>query len=248
MLAVESLAENSQWEKAHSQLQSLTVLKTNLPDEFYFYNGLVSAEQGDSAEATASLKHYVVEAGKTGKHYIEALKLITTLDDRMQQNRSASHINDKAEVAPIIVGADRDGYIRSLQALFLTDDPVKALVMQVNSLLSAHGYTGSRLKKAQDQIGTLYVVSVSGEDLIVQEKSYNKGIPVLTMSKLNVSGVDPYLRHDCASTEFACWIIHPGNKRSRWLVIDRDEMVIRELSSALSKLILTLQQMETVQH
>lgn len=246
LLAVESSLEDGQWLKAQSQLQSLSGLKVNLPEEFYYFNGLVMARQQQSAAALDNLERYVIDAGKDGAHYIEALKLITRLDDSLAKTESPPG-SDKLVDKAVIVGTERDGYIKSLQALYLTDDPVKALVMQINSLLSAHGYTGSRVIKAHSQARVSYSLSTSGRDLIVQEKNYNQGVPVLTMSKLSVLGVDPYLDYDCSATELACWINHPGNKRVKWLKIDRDEMVISELSSALSKLILKLQQLDLVQ-
>jgi len=242
MLAVESSVEEEQWGKAQAQLQSLTNLKVRLPDEFYYFNGLVLAQQNQSGDALKSIERYVVDVGQSGKFYIEALKLITRLDELLAQSESVDTPNNKIEKQSSIVGSERDGYIQSLQALYLTDDPVKALVMQINSLLSAHGYTGSRVKKANSQTGTNYVFSVNDRSLVVQEKTHSNGVPVLTMSKLSVLGLDPYLRHECSIAELACWIYHPGNQRTRWLVIDRDEMVVSELSSALSKLILKLQQ------
>ena len=42
--------------------------------------------------------------------------------------------------APLLVGEERDAYIQTLKALFLTDSPVQALVMQINSLLSSHPF------------------------------------------------------------------------------------------------------------
>ena len=135
----------------------------------------------------------------------------------------------------------RTGYVKSLQALYLTNDPVQALVMQINSLLSVHAYSGQRVKKVGSKTGVSYVVSVSNAKLSLQETSYESGFPSLTATKLDVHGLDPFLRYDCNKQKFSCSIYHPADSHLVWIKIDHDHLVARELTEAITKLIQYLQ-------
>lgn len=242
MLAIEASVKESNWNKAHTQLKALESLELALDEDFFYYNGLVNTKLNQILDAEKSLEHYVVSAGKDGKYYVEALQLITFLDE--QQRAVAKDNSVEASVtspAPIISSEQRDGYIKSLQALYLTDDPIKALEMQINSLLSAHAYTGSRVKKSDVRSGINYSLSVIDNHVSLQEKKYEAGFPSLQASKLDVHGLDPFLRYECTKREFACNIYHPANTHLPWITIDYDDMVASELVEALTKLIQQLQ-------
>ena len=171
---------------------------------------------------------------------MQALKLITLLN-----NNDAQHVKkDEAlvvESSSILPSGERAGYIKSLQALYLTDDPVKALVMQINSLLSVHAYSGLRVKKAKARVGKVFSVSVNDNQLVLQEKNYESGYPSLTVTKLDVHGLDPFLRYECQKKKFVCSIYHPADTHLVWIVIDYDSLVAGELSEALTKLFQYLQ-------
>lgn len=239
MLAVESSIESKSWAKAQVQLQSLEGLDVALPDSFYFFNGLVLSKLNQPEQAQDSLESYVIKAEKEGSYYVAALEELTKLEELRAKQVDAPERS--ASIKPTIESTG-DGYIKSLQALYLTDDPVKALTMQINSLLSAHAYTGSRVKKVSGRSGVIYSLSVSERDIILQEKQYLSGRPELSVNKLNVLGVDPFVKSACSSKELQCWIYHPGNRHEHWIVIDRDEMVLNELVAAISKLIRFMQQ------
>jgi hypothetical protein len=238
MLAVESAVDAGDWEQASIQLDQLQSLQLTLPDEFHYFYGLVMLRSGQPVLAQKSLERYVVGQGNTGRYYEASLKLITKIEQQPAPHKI--EVPDGQPV-PKLSSSSGDGYIRSLQALFLTDDPVQALVMHINSLLSAHAFNGSRIRKPNAREGVVYQLSVSGHDLVLQEKSFEQGQSQLRVSKLPVLGVDPYLTTGCEVEVQLCWVSDPTNNQRRWLVIDRDELVVRELSDALSKLIVRLQ-------
>ncbi len=240
MLAIEQSVNAGEWQKADAQMQALQALSRPLPEAFHFFAGRVNQALGSYEEAQANFETYVIEAGQEGNYYQQALLNITRIEELVLQQQEAEPVSEKAEIAPAQEGRS-DGYIKSLQALYLTDDPKKALLMQANSLLAAHAYTGSRVKSTERRSGVVYSLAIEGQDLMVQEKAYRDGQPTLKMVRFKVLGLDPFIRTGCSNDEYACWVYHPADKFERWLVIDRDEMVVQELSEALSKLILLMQ-------
>ena len=149
---------------------SVVFKELNTDIDFFYFNGLVNFQLKYFSIAGKNLEHYVVSVGHEGKHYVEALKIITLLED--QQPVENAPQNDITKPLSVISGEQRGGYIKSLQALYLTDDPVKALEMQINSLLSVHTYTGSRVKKSDVRSGLIYSLSVVDNHLNLQEKKY----------------------------------------------------------------------------
>ena len=239
MLAIEQSVESSEWLKARDQMRALRELSEPLPEEFLYFSGLVNQALGAFEAAQQNFEAYVVEAGRKGDYYQQSLLQITRLEERIKQ--STEPAVQEAEISPAEQQSP-DGYIQSLQALYLTDDPMTALVMQINSLLSAHAYTGSRIKTAGERSGVQYSLAVDGQNLMLQERNYEKGAPTLKMLRLNVLGMDPFVKTGCSQDEFACWLYHPANQYERWIMIDRDEMVVRELGDAMSRLIRLIQQ------
>jgi len=235
MLAVEGAVESADWGKAFQQLNALEVLKIALPDDYYYFNGLVNLKLKKISVSEKSLEFYVIKVGQKGKYYIEALKLITLLDAEVPSEAL------EIESSSVLSSDERTGYIKSLQALYLTDDPVKALVMQINSLLSVHAYTGQRVKRSSVRTGLMYSVSVNDGQLGLQEKNYESGFPTLTATKLDVHGLDPFLRYECKKQKFTCSIYHPADPHLMWIMIENDDLVVRELVEALTKLIQYLQ-------
>jgi len=240
MLAIESSVKQAQWQKVEEQLDALSALDVLLPTESLYFSGLLNMQYSRFQKAQKLLEEYVVQVGEGGKFYAQALNLITRSDE---EKKNARAIQDKKSSVKLSLSStsERDGYIKSLQALYLTDSPEHALVMQINSLLAAHPYTGSRLKKSGVKQGIVYGFSVKGSELVVQEKSYMQGLPTLSANTISVLGKDPFLKFGCSSKEYICWVYHPANNHRRWLKVDYDELVVSELSDALTKLIQLLQ-------
>jgi hypothetical protein len=239
MLAVEASVDNSDWDKASQQSNALDLLKITPPDDYSYFNGLVNLKLNHLSVSEKNLESYIISVGQEGKYYIEALKLITLLDS--EENNQPPPETLEIESSSVSSGEERTGYIKSLQALYLTDDPVKALVMQINSLLSVHAYTGLRVKKSNARTGLIYSVSVNDGKLGLQEKNYESGFPSLTATKLDVHGLDPFLKYECKKQKFTCSIYHPADAHLVWIRIDNDDLVVRELVQALTKLIQYLQ-------
>jgi len=240
MLAIESSVKKTQWGKVEGQLDALSQLDVRLPAESLYFNGLLNMQLKHYQKAQDFLEEYVVRAGEAGKFYARALNLITRSEEQKNSARATQKKEGSVKLS-LSSNAERDGYIKSLQALYLTNSPEHALVMQINSLLAAHPYTGSRLKKSGVKQGIVYGFSVKGSTLVIQEKSYDQGLPTLSANTLNVLGQDPFLKFGCSSKEYICWVYHPADKHQRWLKVDYDELVVSELSDALSKLIQLLQ-------
>ena len=250
LLVVEEAVTNSNWSLADESLSKMADLQIEQPIPFFFYNGWVHFKQERLEKAQRSLEHYVVKAGPSGAFYDDALRLLTSIDNTLNQksdiadsNQSSSDKSESSENASSqLVNKERDAYVQSLKALFLTDKPIQALVMQINSLLSAHPYTGSRLKKVIEKQGVKFQVSIQDNMLVLQEKNYEEGFPQLSAKKLEVNGIDPFIRFACSLKEIACWLSHPTDIHERWILVDYDELVAGELSQAFTRLIQLLQQ------
>lgn len=239
MLAVETSVENTDWDKAARQLKALERLKISPPNDYFYFNGLVSVKLKNLSMAAENLESYIVTVGQKAKYYIEALRLITLLESEKEGGAPSAVAEVKSSA--VLSSEERTGYIKSLQALYLTDDPVKALVMQINSLLSVHAYTGLRVKKSNERTGLMYSVSVNNGQLGLQEKKYEAGFPTLTATKIDVHGLDPFLKYECEKQKFTCALYHPADPHLVWIIIDNDDLVVRELVEALTKLIQYLQ-------
>jgi hypothetical protein len=240
MLALESSVNDQLWEKAQIQIDALSKLEIELPLASFYFKGVVNIQQNNYSLAQKSLEQYVVKAGRDGSHYKDALQLITQAGEQQTHNQESVNVQQKPSLTLADDGS-RDGYVKSLQALYLTDSPIDALVMQLNSLLSVHPYTGSRIKKVGVKEGLIYRISVESYSLMLQEKNYLSGSPVLTATTLPIPGVDPFIRYGCSNKEYACWLFQPASDHRRWIQIDYDEMVVKELAQAMTKLIKAIQ-------
>tara|TARA_R110001592_G_scaffold68269_5_gene209152 strand:+ start:1792 stop:2643 length:852 start_codon:yes stop_codon:yes gene_type:complete len=252
LLVVEEAVTNNNWSLADENLSKMADLQVELPVPFFFYNGWVHFKQERFAKAQRSLEHYVVKVGHSGAFYSDALRLLTSVENSLSnESRKAANgqLSSKGvgsgeddSQEPLLVNKERDAYVQSLKALFLTDNPVQALVMQINSLLSAHPFTGSRLKKADDKQGVKFQISIQDNLIVLQEKNYDGGFPKLSANRLEVNGMDPFIRFDCSNKDISCWLYHPSDTHEKWIIVDNDELVVRDLSQAFTRLIQLLQQ------
>jgi hypothetical protein len=249
LLVIEEAVSHDNWSLADENLSKMADLKVDLPIPFFFYNGWVHFKQERFEKAQRSLEHYVVKTGPSGAFYYDALRLLTSVERELNDKAGkaeSSEVNlttvDGSPQESLLVNKERDSYVQSLQALFLTENPVQALVMQINSLLSSHPFTGSRLKKTSEKQGVKFQISIQNNLIILQEKNYQDGFPQLSAKKLEVSGLDPFVKFDCSSKDIACWLYHPSSSHEKWLLVDYDELVVSELSQSFTRLIQLLQQ------
>ena len=239
MLSIESSVENTDWEKAKSLLAELNELETEHPVELLYFSGLVHFNFQQYVIAQEFLEHYVVKAGMSGDYYSAALRLITLAVELDQTNTLPTKL---PSTQTQLLQSEEQVYIQSLLGLFLTDNPVEALELQINSLLTSHPFTGSRIKRLKHQEGVQYRLTVKDRAVQLQIKTYLHGLPTLSTDTVDILGLDPFIRYECSSQEYACWVYYPANGFDRWVVIDYQESVVKELSKALTKLIQTLQQ------
>lgn len=238
LLAVQHSIDNQQWSKAELQLKAIAELEVPLAEKFHYMHGQVLFHQSEYALAQKSLEIYVLQAGEEGEFYIQSLEMITEAEEKknlVEPKAPTNTVNLKLEKG-------KDGYLESLKALYLTDSSTEALVLRINSLLSTHPYQGSRVKQKGAKKGAKYSINVTGNELQIQEKKYDKdGAPTLLVSKMDMYGVDPFVKFGCDYDRYICWLYHPVNQYDRWILVDRDKNAAKELSEAMARLIRLLQ-------
>jgi hypothetical protein len=243
LIALEESVSKNSWALAADQLKQMRDLELRQPPESLFYEGMIKIHLEEFNGARLVLEKYVISEGSKGKYYEDALRLITKAEySEIEHQKAQQELGFRQDsTVELIDSSQRDGYIKSLQALYLTKDPIEALKLQVNSLLSAHPYTGSRIKKSGVKEGVIYQIDVAKGVLTLQEKNYQNGTPVLSIHSLDVPGLDPFIGVACSSREYMCWLQHPTDKYSAWIKIDYDELVVEELRDAMTKLLQAIQ-------
>jgi hypothetical protein len=235
MLQLDSSISSGDWDKASSAIEKLQSLESDPVNRFYYFQGLYLSHLGQVDSAVGALTKYVVEAGKDGKYYRDALMKINQLEDTLEFPEPSSPTPSAS------LTSQSEGYVQALQALYLTADPKLALVQQINSVLSAHPFRNSKIQGKVSASGIEYQVSIDGPVLMLQEKSYMVETPLLTLDKLKVLGVDPFLEYSCEIKATKCVIYHPSKEKEAWIVIANDRMAASELVEAFSHLIRLMQ-------
>ena len=237
LLAVQSSIDSAQWDKAERQLKEISELEVPLAEKFHYIHGQVMFQQGEYDLAQKSLEIYVLQAGEDGEFYTQALQMITEAEEKKEV------VSKKpARTADLKLDKGKDNYLESLKKLYLTDSSTEALVLRINSILSTTPYQGARVKQKNANKGVKYSISVTGNELQIQEKKYDReGAPTLLVNKMDVYGVDPFIKSGCDYDRYVCWLYHPVNQFDRWILIDRDKDAVKELSEAMARLIRLLQ-------
>ncbi len=238
LLAVQHSIDSQQWGKAEQQLKAIAELEVPLAEKFHYMHGQVLFHQSEYNLAQKSLEIYVLQAGEEGEFYIQSLEMITEADEKKRIVTPAPPTN----TADLKLEKGKDDYLESLKALYLTDSSIAALVLRINSILSTHPYQGARVTKKDANKGAKYSINVIGNELQIQEKKYDKdGAPTLLVNKMDMYGVDPFVKFGCDYDRYICWLYHPVNQYDRWILIDRDKNAAKELSEAMARLIKLLQ-------
>ena len=238
LLAVQSSIDTEQWAKAENQLKEIAALEVALDAKFHYMHGQVLFHQSEFEMAQKSLEVYVLQAGEEGEFYIQSLEMITAADEK----KNAIEPQKTSSPTDLTLEKGKDGYLDSLKALYLTDSSIDALVLRINGILSTHVYQGARIKKKDANKGAKYFIAVKDKELQIQEKKYNKdGAPTLLVTKMDMYGVDPFVKFGCDYDRYICWLYHPVNQYDRWILIDRDKSAAQELSEAMARLIRLLQ-------
>ncbi len=237
MLAAQNAINLEQWDSAEQQLKNLTELDVALPAKFHYMHGQVLFHHSEFNMAQKSFEVYVLQAEEEGEFYISALEMITEADKKKKIIKPKA-----ANVEALALDKAKDEYLESLKKLYLTNDPKKALVLQINNILSTHPYYGSRIKQQDVNKGAHYSINLIGSELQIQEKRYDKkGAPSLLVNRMDVYGVDPFIKYSCDYDRYICWLYHPINQYDRWILLDRNEDAAKELSEAMGRLIQSVQ-------
>jgi len=237
MLAAQNSISAEQWDKAEQQLKSVAALEVPLPAKFHYMHGQVLLQRSEFAMAQKSFEVYVLQAGEEGEFYISALEMITEADERKETVKPKAPNTDALKLEKA-----KDEYLESLKKLYLTDDDKQALVLQINNILSNSPYHGSRIKQQGVKAGVRYSINLTGSELQVQEKRYDKkGAPSLVVNRMDVYGVDPFIKYNCDYDRYVCWLYHPINQYDRWILLDRNKDAAKELSEAMGRLIQSVQ-------
>jgi len=236
IVAKESLDANDN-EQARSTLNKIDQLGIDPGIDYFYFLGQLEANTGNRGTAKAALINYVNQAGKEGEYYQRALRLITSVENEVEDQATKPASVDMGDV----LVSEGDEYINRLQRLYLTNQPIQALTEHVNSILAENVYVPGRIRRPGTNEGLIYKVSTNSiQELVVQESDYRSERPGHSMQRLPVFGVDPYINSDCDSISRSCWLYHPLDQR-RWITIAERPAALAELSKALTQLIRQLQ-------
>jgi hypothetical protein len=243
MLATEEAVEQKQWQQARQYLNRLQALESEKPPAYRYYRGKVLLESGFDSEARSALENYVEQAGAEGKHYTDALKMITRIEQSPASAGNQRSEDEKSERVAVIEPAGGENSAR-LRQLYLADSDVEALQIHLNTLLDLAGwYQDSRIVEAGAVPDIHYRVKVEDSQIRIQEsRRLNPGDGPerrLSTQTMQVYGVNPNVDRDCVRSDESCWIYDPRD-RSRLFRLaydpERAEQIARTLGQLIKKM------------
>jgi hypothetical protein len=236
MMQIDQKVDASDWSGVEAASDRILELGAEPPNRFYFYQGKLHLGRGELIKAKDSFVAYVVKAGQSGEFYREALEAM----NRMESLESEPMVKQVDESLPTI-GSAGEGYVKTLQALYLTEDAQAALLLHINGLLATNAYRGTKIITQEQRSGVVYQVAIDERNLLIQEKSFLESTPTLRIEKLSLPGVDPFWEYRCSKSEIQCWIYHPQKEYERWLLLGHDDLAVSELVTAFSHLVRLVQ-------
>lgn len=242
MLATEEAVAAESWGEAGEYLNRLQQLEGNKPPEYFYYRGRVMYQAAHLNEAQSALEAYVTAAGTDGRHYQQALKLITEVE-KARKERAVAPQNGNGESGKVaVIEPAGDQEVASLRKLYLANSDRQALAMHLNSLLEVAGWRADQTIVRVDKPADIsYQVSTTDDILNVQEiRRDASGRVVRTTEALSVFGVNPQVEWGCESAATACWVYDPRDG-SRLLQLSMDRDQTREIARTLGRLIRNLQ-------
>lgn len=102
MLATEEAVSGENWGEAGEYLNRLQQLEGQKPADYFYFRGRVMLEAGHFNEARAALEKYVSQAGAEGKHYKDALKLITSVEKARKNEAPEPARTIRTRVNPLL--------------------------------------------------------------------------------------------------------------------------------------------------
>ncbi len=238
MLATEKAVTQQRWDDAARYLTQLQSLKVEKPEGYLFLRGEIMYHDRQYDEARAALNEYVVKAGEKADHYSKALELITAIDEAQRSQSAQPAKKSVATIEP--AGGDE---VKRLEKLYLTDNPREALITYLNSQLDLHAWRGAgKVIHLDARRGVRYRLMIGGDGrLQVRTTRFRaNGEPVVTMSSIDVFGINPMVTDECDDLQHSCWI-HDPRDGSRWLRLGPDQKAADEIARALTNLIRVMQ-------
>lgn len=230
MLAVEESVEEGQWDQAAEYLNRLQRLEGDKPPEYLYYRGQVMARARHFNEALSALENYVAGTGADGKHYTEALKLITRIEQERSSQSGRSGQDGDEPVAEIAPAGESD-----------KDADAGALVSRLNRLFDQAGWRrDARIIREGSSPDIHYRISVANGELHFRESRQEDGRRQLSTLSLPVYGISPMIEWNCENATESCWIYDPRDD-SRFLRLANDRDKADQVASTLGQLIRRLQ-------
>ena len=243
MLATEEAVTGENWGEAGEYLNRLQQLEGEKPADYFYFRGRVMLEAGHFNESRAALEKYVSQAGAEGKHYNDALKLITNVEKARKKEgaRASQNSQNKSEPVAIIEPAG-DESLTKLKQLYLAESDAEALVIHANTLLEGVGWrSDQRIVRLDRPADITYKLDRRNDVISIQESRREEDSRVVkTTESLGVFGVNPQIEWNCESATASCWIYDPRDG-SRLMKLSQDREKAEEIARTLGRLIKTMQ-------
>lgn len=148
-----------------------------------------------------------------------------------------------ADSATGLSSPEQANYLHELKRLYSTQDERKALLAHVNKLLETYALRAGYQVGQAERSDLLYSVALGAQgELLLREETRgeNRSDIAVRNQRIEVFGVDPYIRYDCPTSGISCSLNNPVTGGTM-LTIVRDNNGAAELAKALSFLVRNLQ-------
>lgn len=245
VLAAEEKIAQQDFDAARQYLERVGPLKTEPRPVFHYLFGQVLLREGSLEQARQQFTDYVEKVGRDGSHYDDALRLLTRIEEQLASRQEVATRTPDLKAIGLEAG-DSEGkaYDDKVRKLFLAASLPDALVLQVNSLLKSWVFMEGKVKNPALSRQESYRVSLAGKtEIVVTRTDLNPAAgdqARLSSDKLNVLGVNPFVAYRCSKATDSCVIRHPVSGDD-WLRVAHDEAAAKEIATALTRLIKSLQ-------
>lgn len=242
LLAMEQAVEQQDYQQADHYWQQARKLDVELPAVTHYFAGLTRHALGDTINARKALNQYVESSGREGEYYLEALQLITELQQRNSDDQKNNSKN--ADIQWQIPTADNNhDYLATLQNRYATQSPLDALIMHTNSLLAFYAYHHPGLLASSHlQAPAHYRITANPERGLLKVSNLlpNANGTLQPVEEIRVYGISPYLKYRCQTRHSRCIFLHPATQKS-WLSVSDEPEGVQQLGEVISHLIKFLQ-------
>ncbi len=244
VLAAKEKLEQGNFDGARVYLERVAPLDIDPPADYYLLYGRIYYQADAWQQAKNHFEQYVERAGKEAEAYLDTLKLITELEETL----AAKPEQTKAETAgnPLqLLEKQGAAYDKKVSELYLDAGLAESLVTHINGLLKSYRYIEGKIKNIDKSNYIDFKLSLAKDkELVTTRRDITRkssGISSeLSVTRLNVFGVNPDVVFRCSKQTDSCIIRHPVNQKT-WIKIARDEKGAKEITQALTRLLKALQ-------